>query len=71
MIGAGRWWIPAALVAEIEKLKKAGIDVRGRLFLSDRAHLIFPYHREMDKAAEKALRRSEDWHNFARDRTGV
>ena len=28
--------------------------MRGRLFLSDRAHLIFPYHREMDKAAESA-----------------
>ena len=45
---------PVALVAEIENLSKAGIEVRGRLFLSNRAHLIFPYHREMDKAAESA-----------------
>ena len=28
--------------------------MRGRLFLSNRAHVIFPYHREMDKAAEAA-----------------
>ena len=28
--------------------------MRGRLFLSNRAHVIFPYHREMDKAAETA-----------------
>jgi adenylosuccinate synthase len=45
---------PAALVVELENLKKSGIEVRGRLFLSNRAHVIFPYHREMDKAAESA-----------------
>jgi adenylosuccinate synthase len=54
VIGAGTVVDPAALVAELENLKKSGIEVRGRLFLSDRAHLIFPYHREMDKAAESA-----------------
>src|SRR6202034_117691 len=52
VIGAGTVVDPAALVAELETLKRSGIEVRGRLFLSDRAHLIFPYHREMDKAAE-------------------
>ena len=54
VIGPGTVVDPAALVAELENLKKAGIEVRGRLFLSNRAHLIFPYHREMDKAAESA-----------------
>src|SRR6202795_5029551 len=54
VIGAGTVVDPAALVVELENLKKSGIDVRGRLFLSDRAHLIFPYHREMDRAAESA-----------------
>ncbi|HTZ99678.1 MAG TPA: adenylosuccinate synthase [Candidatus Aquilonibacter sp.] len=54
VIGAGTVVDPAALVAELENLKKSGVDVRGRLFLSNRAHLIFPYHREMDKAAESA-----------------
>ena len=54
VIGAGTVVDPAALLAEVENLKRADIDVRGRLFLSDRAHLIFPYHREMDKAAETA-----------------
>ncbi|HTS11384.1 MAG TPA: adenylosuccinate synthase [Candidatus Limnocylindrales bacterium] len=54
VIGAGTVVDPAALVAELENLKKAGIEVRGRLFLSNRAHLIFPYHREMDQAAESA-----------------
>ncbi len=54
VIGPGTVVDPAALVAELENLKKSGIEVRGRLFLSNRAHLIFPYHREMDKAAESA-----------------
>jgi adenylosuccinate synthase len=54
VIGAGTVVDPAALVVELENLKKSGIEVRGRLFLSNRAHVIFPYHREMDKAAESA-----------------
>jgi adenylosuccinate synthase len=54
VIGAGTVVDPAALLVEVENLKKSGIEVRERLFLSDRAHLIFPYHREMDKAAETA-----------------
>ena len=54
VIGPGAVVDPIALLAEVENLKKSNIDVRGRLFLSDRAHLIFPYHREMDKAAETA-----------------
>jgi adenylosuccinate synthase len=55
VIGAGTVVDPAALVNEVETLRKSGIEVRGRLFLSNRAHLIFPYHREMDKASEAAL----------------
>jgi adenylosuccinate synthase len=54
VIGAGTVVDPAALVTELENLKKSGVEVRGRLFLSNRAHVIFPYHREMDKAAETA-----------------
>jgi adenylosuccinate synthase len=54
VIGAGTVVDPAALVTELENLKKSGVEVRGRLFLSNRAHVIFPYHREMDKAAESA-----------------
>jgi adenylosuccinate synthase len=54
VIGSGVVVDPAALVCEIATLAKAGIDVTGRLHLSNRAHLIFPYHRQMDKAAESA-----------------
>jgi adenylosuccinate synthase len=54
VIGTGVVIDPGALVAEIETLAKAGIEVTGRLHISNRAHLIFPYHRELDKAAETA-----------------
>jgi adenylosuccinate synthase len=54
VIGTGVVVDPAALVNEIETLAKVGIDVQGRLHVSNRAHLIFPYHRELDKAAEAA-----------------
>jgi adenylosuccinate synthase len=54
IIGTGVVVDPAALVAEIETLANGGIHVTGRLHISNRAHLIFPYHRELDKAAETA-----------------
>ncbi|HKW88653.1 MAG TPA: adenylosuccinate synthase [Candidatus Acidoferrales bacterium] len=54
IIGAGVVVDPAALVSELESLKQGGISVEGRLFLSNRAHLIFPYHRELEKASEAA-----------------
>ena len=52
VIGNGLVVDPAALQAEIAALAKGGIDVQGRLFVSNRAHVIFPYHRMMEKAAE-------------------
>jgi adenylosuccinate synthase len=54
VIGPGTVVDPAALVVELENLAKSSIEFRGRLFLSNRAHVIFPYHREMDRAAEGA-----------------
>ncbi len=54
VIGMGVVIDPAALVAEIETLAKAGVEVQRRLHVSNRAHLIFPYHRELDMAAEVA-----------------
>jgi adenylosuccinate synthase len=43
---------PAALFAELDELAEMGVDVGGRLLVSDKAHLILPYHREMDVLAE-------------------
>jgi adenylosuccinate synthase len=41
-----------ALFGEIDELMKNGIDVDGRLVVSDKAHLILPYHRDLDLLAE-------------------
>ena len=54
VIGMGVVVDPFALVKEIDMLSESGVDVNGRLHISNRAHLIFPYHRELDKAAESA-----------------
>jgi len=54
VIGAGVVIDPAALVGETEALAQAGFEVSGRLHVSNRAHLIFPYHRELEKAHEAA-----------------
>jgi len=44
-----------ALFDEVEELDRAGIEVAGRLFVSDRAHIILPFHRELDKLSEASL----------------
>jgi adenylosuccinate synthase len=52
VIGNGVVVDPAALFAEVDELARLGVDVHGRLFISDRAHLILPYHRELDVLSE-------------------
>jgi adenylosuccinate synthase len=52
IIGNGVVVDPHALFAELDELKRLGVDVGGRLFVSDKAHLILPYHRELDVLAE-------------------
>lgn len=52
VIGNGVVIDPAALIEEIEKLEQAGIDVRRQLAISNRAHVIFPFHRIVEKMSE-------------------
>ncbi len=49
IIGNGVVLDPAALLDEIEMLRKKGIKVDGNLVISEAAHIIFPYHKIMDK----------------------
>ncbi|MBU4590258.1 MAG: adenylosuccinate synthase [Candidatus Omnitrophica bacterium] len=49
IIGNGVVLDPAALLEEIEMLRKKGIKVDGNLLISEAAHIIFPYHKVMDK----------------------
>jgi adenylosuccinate synthase len=41
-----------ALLAEVDELTSAGVAVDGRLLISDKAHLILPYHRDLDLLSE-------------------
>ncbi|HEX4346825.1 MAG TPA: adenylosuccinate synthase [Vicinamibacterales bacterium] len=52
IIGNGVVVDPQALFAEVDELRKNGIDVGSRLIVSDKAHLILPYHRDLDLLAE-------------------
>src|SRR5205807_5259941 len=52
VIGNGLVLDPAALLSEIETLESAGVTVMGNLFISNRAHVLFPAHRMMEKMAE-------------------
>jgi adenylosuccinate synthase len=52
VIGNGLVIDPAALLAEIDSLESAGVPVRGNLFISNRAHVLFPVHRMMEKMSE-------------------
>jgi adenylosuccinate synthase len=52
VIGNGVVVDPVSLVGEIEGLRKLGIKVKDNLFLSETAHLVFPYHRELDGQRE-------------------
>jgi adenylosuccinate synthase len=54
VIGNGVVIDPVALMKEIEELKKNGIEVKGRLFISQKAHLIMPYHKLLDQAQEES-----------------
>jgi adenylosuccinate synthase len=52
VIGNGVVVDPQALFKEVDALAALGIDTTGRLLVSDRAHLILPYHRELDVLSE-------------------
>jgi adenylosuccinate synthase len=56
VIGNGVVIDPASLLKEVRDLTEAGIAVEKNLRISDRAHLILPYHRGCDIAREEAAR---------------
>ena len=52
VIGNGLVIDPAALLSEIDALESAGVEVRKNLFISNRAHVLFPAHRMMERMSE-------------------
>ena len=52
VIGNGVVVDPVSLVEEIDGLLKLKVSIDGNLFISETAHLVFPYHRELDSQRE-------------------
>jgi adenylosuccinate synthase len=56
ILGSGMVIDPEALFSELAGLEKRGIDWKGRVLISDRAHLVLPKYRRIDKEMEAARR---------------
>src|SRR3989344_5807929 len=54
VIGHGVVLDPKVVVEEIALLKSLGVSVEGRLKISNRAHLVMPYHKVLDRLKEEA-----------------
>ena len=54
VIGNGVVLDPMAFLKEVAALREAGVAVDGNLFVSNRAHVILPYHRMIELASENA-----------------
>jgi len=58
VIGNGVVLDPAALLEEMRALEEAGISVRKQLAISNRAHVLFPFHRIVEKMSEGRANRT-------------
>ncbi len=54
VIGNGVVLDPETLFGEVDELERKGVSTSGRLFVSDRAHLVLPYHKLLDAASERS-----------------
>jgi adenylosuccinate synthase len=54
IVGNGVVLDPDTFFTELDGLHARGIETAGRLFVSDRAHLVMPYHKLLDAASEKS-----------------
>src|ERR1700742_4249600 len=52
VIGNGVVIDPAALLEELSGLEAVGINVQSQLRISNRAHVLFPFHRTIEKISE-------------------
>lgn len=56
-LGSGMVVDPEALFKELQMLSDNGISWEGRVFISDRAHIVLPGYRQMDKDRDAARKR--------------
>lgn len=59
VIGNGVVLDPVALAEELQGVLSRGIDITNRLFISDRAQVVFPYHRMLDAQGEAQKAKGE------------
>ena len=55
VIGNGVVLDPVALFAEVDELTDKGISTEGRLFISERTHVVMPYHNRLEQASEEKV----------------
>lgn len=54
VVGNGVVLDPEAFMQELEHVRSRGVSVEGRLWISDRAHLVMPYHKQIESIQEAA-----------------
>jgi len=57
VLGSGMVIDPEALFSELAMLESRGVDWKGRVLISDRAHIVLPRYRELDKQQEASRRK--------------
>src|SRR5574339_924214 len=55
VVGGGVVLDPEAFLKECTSLQAMGVTIENRLFVSNRCHLILPYHRTIESAFERRL----------------
>lgn len=53
ILGSGMVIDPESLFGELDRLTEQGINWEGRVFISDRAHLVLPHYKEIDKEMDR------------------
>jgi adenylosuccinate synthase len=53
VIGQGVVFDPERFFEEVQNLRSRGVRIEGRLFVSRRAHVVFPYHKALDSLRER------------------
>ncbi len=59
VIGNGVVVDPASFLEEKETLEKLGIDLDNRVLISQKAHLVMPYHKVLDTLKEESIRKTK------------
>jgi adenylosuccinate synthase len=57
ILGTGMVIDPEALFSELSGLEQRGVDWKGRVLISDRAHIVLPSYRRIDKELDAARKR--------------